>query len=160
MKILLCEDDVKQLALITQLMQWEGFDVHPVTCADQALDVLCPRSFDAVVTDYHLRGRRGCEIVRAATELGLPSILITGAADRIEIARSVNLGARFVLVKPYEPLELAERIREAVRENSVRGRVKSVIKKTGGTEGSAGVLALLFSLFLSGFLVLVDYCLD
>lgn len=160
MKILLVEDDTRQLALIAQLLEGEGFAVRGFPCADQALGALCPRSFDAVVTDYHLRGRRGCEIVRAATRIGLPSILITGAADREEIARSVNLGARFVLVKPYAPEELADLIRQAVKESGVRGRVKAVIKKTGGTQGSACVFTLLFGLLLSGFLVLVDHCLD
>lgn len=134
MRVLLVEDNLPQLSLLTELLGFNGFTVASYPCVDQALQVLCSRSFDAVVTDYHLRGRRGCEIVRAATEIGLPSILITGAADRKEVARAVNLGARFVLVKPYDAQELFEKIRQAVNEKSVYGTIDAIIRRTGGTD--------------------------
>jgi two-component system C4-dicarboxylate transport response regulator DctD len=133
-KILLIDDDEKQLWPLTQYLELNGFRVEGYACSDRALAALGSRSFDCVVTDYHLRERRGCEIVRAATNIGVPSVLITGSADRTEIARSVNLGARFVLVKPYEPQELAERIREAVRENGLAGRIDGIIRKIGGND--------------------------
>jgi two-component system chemotaxis response regulator CheY len=158
-KILLVEDDVQQLDLLTTLLGFDGIHAVPFACAAQALARIS-REFQCVVTDYHLGERRGCEIVRAASVLDIPTILITGAANRKEIARSVNLGAEFVLVKPYQPQDLVELIRKAVMKASVRGKVKSVIRSSGGTEGSASVFAALLSLFLSCVLVLIDYCLD
>lgn len=129
MTILLCEDDLAQLGLLTEYLEWSGFSVQGFPCADEALAAMCPRTIDAVVTDYHLRGRRGCEIVRAATELKIPSIVVTGLANIEEIARSVNVGVRFVLLKPYEPSDLVERIREAVKGNSARDRLERAYRK-------------------------------
>jgi DNA-binding response OmpR family regulator len=130
-KILLVEDDVQQLGLLTTLLGFEGIKAVPFACAAQALARIS-REFACVVTDYHLGARRGCEIVRAASVLEIPTILITGAANQQEIARSVNLGAEFVLVKPYQPQELVEKVREAVKKASVLGQVDKVLRKTGG----------------------------
>jgi two-component system OmpR family response regulator len=130
-KILLVEDDVQQLELLTQFLGFEGITAVPFSCATQALARIS-REFQCVVTDYHLGERRGCEIVRTASVLDIPTILITGAANREEIARSVNLGAEFVLIKPYTCDDLVAKIRGAVRKASVLGQVDKVLRKTGG----------------------------
>jgi DNA-binding response OmpR family regulator len=130
-KILLVEDDIKQLDLLTTLLGFEGITAVPFSCAAQALARLS-REFQCVVTDYHLGARRGCEIVRAASVLEIPTILITGAANQQEIARSVNLGAEFVLIKPYTCDDLVAKIRGAVKKASVLGQVDKVLRKTGG----------------------------
>lgn len=134
MRVLLCDDNELQLEMLAEYLMADGFFVRSFLCPDRALAALCPKSLDAVVTDYHLRERSGCEIVRAATTIGLPSVVLTGSANIEEIARSVNVGARFVLLKPYRAEDVAERIREAVRENSIAGRIDWIIRKTGGSD--------------------------
>lgn len=166
MRILLVEDNDAQLWALAAYLEGAGFTVQACSHADDALQALCSDTVDAVVTDYYLRRRRGCEIVRAAKELRIPSIVVTGEASVDELARSVNVGARYLLLKPYAPEELVERIRHAVWEASVKGRVYAYLKKIRIQRFSAGVLAAIIAsetvgAELLGMLgVIVDHSLD
>lgn len=125
MKVLLVEDEAVLRDAIRETLAGEGFEVVAVASCAGALKALS-RDFAVVVTDYHLADRKGCEVVRAAQGLGVPAILMTGAARREEIARAVNLGARFLLVKPFTVPELVGLIREAAAENTARWRARQL----------------------------------
>lgn len=125
MKVLLVEDEAVLRDAIKETLANEGFEVVAVASCAAALTALS-RDLAVVVTDYHLGEKKGCEVVRSAQGLGVPAILMTGAARREEIARAVNLGARFVLVKPFAAPDLVGLIREAAAENTARWRAKQL----------------------------------
>lgn len=166
MRILLVEDDIAQLGLLAAYLEGAGFTVRPYSHADDALQAISSDTIDVVVTDYYLRRRRGCEIVRAAKEQKIPSIVVTGKADVAELARSVNVGARYLLIKPYTPEDLVEKIRHAVWEASVKGRVYFYLQKIRLQRFSAGVLAAIIAAKTIGaeffwvLCIVIDHCLD
>lgn len=128
MKALVVEDDEILRSTLTEILCIEGFEVIAAESVGRALKALS-RELSVVVTDYHLPDRSGCEIVRAAQALGVPTVLVTGEAAREDIARAVNLGARFVVVKPFCRRELVRLIREATTERCTLWRAKQLAKR-------------------------------
>ena len=128
MKALVVEDDEILRSTLTEILCIEGFEVIAAESVGRALKALS-RELSVVVTDYHLPDRSGFEIVRAAQALGVPTVLVTGEAAREDIAQAVNLGARFVLVKPFCRRELVRLIREAATERCTLWRAKQLAKR-------------------------------
>jgi DNA-binding response OmpR family regulator len=127
--ILLCEDNHNQRFAISELLKASGYQVDSYETVQAAIEALDPGRHHAVITDYHLKYETGCTLVSYATELGIPSVLITGAANRAELARSSNLGAAYILLKPFGMTDLLEKLQAAIDEGSTRGLFKRAAKK-------------------------------
>ncbi len=84
-RILLIEDDPDQRVLRTLLLESRGHQVHPASCAEEALQQLSAADTlpDCVLMDLRLpRTEDGRRLIRALHEQhpGLPVIVLTGAA--------------------------------------------------------------------------------
>lgn len=84
-RVLLIEDDPDQRRLRTLLLESRGHQVHPASCAEEALHQLSASDTlpDCVLMDLRLpRTEDGRRLIRALHELhpGLPVIVLTGAA--------------------------------------------------------------------------------
>lgn len=83
-RVLLVEDHELVRDLIRHAFVEAGFDVTDAARGDQAVNILysAPR-FDLLVVDWRLPGASGDHVLAAAQAIspGLPTILITGAAE-------------------------------------------------------------------------------
>jgi CheY-like chemotaxis protein len=61
--ILVVEDDSLFLWTLEHFLKQEGYDVCPATTAELALEMAQRRSFDVVISDYHLPGLNGREMI-------------------------------------------------------------------------------------------------
>jgi signal transduction histidine kinase/CheY-like chemotaxis protein len=124
--VLLVEDNDEVAAGTEALLRMMG---HRVTCAfnaDAALRLIADtpsRSsdpFDVLVSDIHMPGiANGIDLAEAAQALDapLPVILITGYAQELERARSVNVR---VLSKPFDIALLESMLQTIAREREIR----------------------------------------
>ncbi len=108
-KVLLVEDDQKMLALLTRLLEIEGFRVVPMHAptADSILDALAELHPMAVVLDVHLAGQNGIDLlksIRAKAALQPVSVLMTSGEDLRR--ECLSAGADGFLLKPYMPTDL------------------------------------------------------
>ena len=107
-KVLLVEDEVLIRDLITEALIDEGFEVHAVGTADDALDRLATGTpVDILFTDVNLPGGMdGAELARRARELrpDLPVMYTSGRRSVIEQLAPVD-GTMF-LPKPYNPYDV------------------------------------------------------
>jgi DNA-binding response OmpR family regulator len=111
-RILLLEDDVDLRLLLTLVLSAEGYDVTPVTTADEALERLSRKRHDLILTDYWLPRKDGLQFLREARAMGViakaPVILWSafppGRADDA-----------MILAKPVAIDDLLERIRLLIR---------------------------------------------
>ena len=72
-----------------------------------------------VLLDLMLPGTDGVELMRTVPELaGLSVIFISGYGRDETIARALETGADYYVVKPFSPTELTARIRAALRRRS------------------------------------------
>jgi len=106
--ILLVEDEPLISAVATEALQEQGFAVHAVASAAEALRCLSSReSIDVLFTDVNLAGGMdGGALAQRARELrpGLPIMYTSGRQHAIEALDPVE-GSMFVR-KPYDPFDL------------------------------------------------------
>ena len=116
-KILLIEDDVELASLLQRILLTEEVETvmafHPV----EGLKILEHETFDALVLDLSLPQIDGLEVCRTVRSSfpNLPIIISSARSDTVDKIIGFELGADDYLPKPYEPIELAFRLRAILR---------------------------------------------
>jgi len=102
-------DDEKNMRLSLQTMLGdEGYDVRAVESAEEAYGLVARDRFFMVVTDGHLAGMSGYDLLARlrTTHPELPVLMITAYATPKLAAEAIKAGAIDYLSKPFEPEEL------------------------------------------------------
>jgi len=85
-RILVVEDDNLFLWTLNCFLQKEGYEVFTAANAESAIDVAQQQSFDIVISDFHLPGLDGRDLIRKV--------------------RSVQPAAKTILISAYQPEEI------------------------------------------------------
>jgi FixJ family two-component response regulator len=96
------DDDSFRVALIESLSSF-GYGVDGYASAEDYVGSINGRSFDCVVTDIHMPGMSGLELMQHLTAQGstTPVVLITARSDTNLSAKAAAAGA-CLLRKPFE----------------------------------------------------------
>ena len=112
--ILVIDDDPVILQLLQVNFEMEGFTV--ITAADGQEGVERTRADrpDVIVSDVMMPRKSGLELVAElkgdpATS-SIPVLLLTAKAQQADIASGLEQGADDYVTKPFEPLELVDRV--------------------------------------------------
>lgn len=116
-RILLVDDEPPILASLRRLLAFEPYEVLTTDLGARALEVLAAGNIAVVLSDQHMPGMEGVELLRRARDLAPDTsrILFSGHID-IDLLRSaVNGGEvyRFV-TKPWDDDEVLAAIRQGV----------------------------------------------
>jgi DNA-binding response OmpR family regulator len=103
--ILLVEDDVDLLNVLTQVLEQQGYRVSTATRRTQARSLLRKGGIDLIVADSVLRGGNGDDVAKAATKRQLPVIMMSGEPDRIS---RLGGGPLPFLAKPFRASALVQ----------------------------------------------------
>ena len=115
MKILLVDDD-QDLLLITKVImeRTAGFHVLQATTGVEALKIARREGPDVVLMDVMMPDMDGLELLvkfrQEATLKDIPVIFLTGKTDPAQVIRLGEFGAQGVIQKPFQPLELADKL--------------------------------------------------
>ena len=117
-RVLLVEDDDDNRELMGEVLEAAGFAVTSAASGAQGLRALAESTVDVVVTDVGMPGMGGLEMARSAKELSprVPVIVVTGWAEREDIARARGRDVDAVLVKPVDPDALTSLVDQLVRQ--------------------------------------------
>lgn len=111
-RILIVEDEQCIRDVLVELFETDGVDVSAAASLDYAKWVLGRRTFDLVVTDIRLGGRRdgGLQVMAAAGMLSPDAsvIALTAFPDDDNRNASFRLGATYFLEKPVALERIAE----------------------------------------------------
>jgi CheY-like chemotaxis protein len=120
-QVLLVEDDDDNRELMGEVLEAAGYRVLSAASGAEGLKTLAETSVDVVVTDIGMPGMGGLEMARAAKEIAptVPVVVVTGWAEREDIARARGREVDAVLVKPVDPEQLTSAVGEIVQ---ARGR--------------------------------------
>lgn len=131
-RILLVDDDGPLLSAMGAILRHHGFEVESFGGAAGALDALTRRAFDVMVTDLHLPGQSGIELLRRLAELApsTTAIVITGEPTVDSAVEALRLAALDYLVKPFDPRALVTGARAGVEKTRARQRVLDVRQQT------------------------------
>lgn len=103
-RILVVEDDATFRSLLRTILTAENYEVVDVSDAEQALDVLCRREFDLVISDLRMPGKSGMELFRETRNIFVPPpfILLTAYGTIEEAVEAMKEGAADFLTKPLK----------------------------------------------------------
>ena len=115
MKILLIDDD-PDLLLITKVIleKTAGFHVLQALTGTEALEIARREGPDVVLMDVMMPDMNGPELLtkfrQEASLKDIPVVFLTGKSDPVQVASLGRLGVQGVIGKPFQPLELADRL--------------------------------------------------
>ena len=161
-RILIVEDDADIVENLSILLHDEGYSVYCASSMEQALNTLHAENIDLVLLDITLPDGNGYSICTAVKrQTNAPVIFLTAMADESSIVTGFQLGADDYITKPFKPMELICRVRNALRKS---GKIPSVyqvedlhIDATKATVTKAGVEITLSALEYRLLLVFLNH---
>ena len=117
-RILLVDDDRALASMLSEYLALHGFSVESVTSGEEALTLIDARSPDLVVLDVGLPGIDGLQTLsRLRERRSVPVIMLTAHGEDRDRIAGLLAGADDYLPKPFNPLELAARIRAVLKRS-------------------------------------------
>jgi len=119
--VLLVEDEVDTLDLLTIILESYSARVKGVTSANEALFVFSQGQPDVLISDIGMPGMDGYELIRQVRELppdrgGLvPAIALTAYAGETDYERALSAGFNRHLSKPIEPDQIVDAIANLIQ---------------------------------------------
>ncbi|MBR5286327.1 MAG: response regulator transcription factor [Clostridia bacterium] len=112
-KILIAEDEKAINDLIRINLTLAGYECKQVFDGQEALNTAFENKFDLVLLDVMLPKLSGFEIIQELK--GTPVIFVTARSAVSDRLKGLKLGADDYIVKPFEMLELIERVKAVLR---------------------------------------------
>jgi len=117
--ILIADDDTETRYILERLLQQRGYATRTVANGEAALQSVAEELPDLILLDGNMPGMDGFEVVKKlkseARTRTIPTIMVTGMADRESRLRALENGAEDFLVKPVDRNELWSRVRNHLR---------------------------------------------
>jgi Response regulators consisting of a CheY-like receiver domain and a winged-helix DNA-binding domain len=115
MKILVAEDEMMTLKMLSVRLQKDGFEVIQAVDGREAMAYLqregCP---DVVITDIMMPFFSGLEVIeeiRYKLQSKIPVIVLSAMGQEEAVESAFKLGADDYITKPFSPAELSIRIK-------------------------------------------------
>ena len=139
MRILLVDDDAELCGLLGEFLKREGFAVTWEHDGRSGLEKVLAGGCDLVVLDVMLPGMDGFEILRRLRQHSkVPVIMLTARGEDVDRIVGLELGADDYLPKPFNPRELAARIRAVLRRYEQRPQAALALVEVNGVKLDPG----------------------
>jgi two-component system response regulator CpxR len=115
-EILIIDDDSELCELVGEYLEGEGFEIDAAYDGVSGIERCLEREPDLVILDVMLPGIGGFEVLsRIRTHSRVPVIMLTARGEEVDRIVGLEMGADDYLPKPFNPRELAARIRAILR---------------------------------------------
>ncbi len=124
-RVLIVDDEPAIAKLVEDALMSEGFECETCVSGEEALAVLEARSIDAVISDLHMPGMSGLDLLRTVhpTRPFLAFVIITGVNDLTIGIKAMKEGSDDYLVKPFQMAEAVAAVRRALERRSLEREV-------------------------------------
>lgn len=121
-KVLVIDDDPDILALVTTLLDQEGYRVYSAASGEECISIFNEEHPEVVLIDFMLPGMNGLEIIRLIRRIDMevPAIAITGQGNEKLAVDIMKAGAFDYLSKPFEGNELLSSVRRALDAKHIK----------------------------------------
>jgi two-component system response regulator CpxR len=114
--ILVIDDDVEFCKLVTRFLTREGFEIQSVNAGTPGAEEALSGNHALVVLDVMMPGVNGFDVLRRIrAQSRIPVLMLTAKGDALDRVLGLEMGADDYLPKPFNPQELAARIRAILR---------------------------------------------
>jgi two-component system alkaline phosphatase synthesis response regulator PhoP len=115
-RILVVDDETNIIDLVRLYLERDGFQVEAAEDGAQALEKIRSLDPDLVILDIMLPEIDGFEVCRRVrNDSDVPIIMLTARDEDIDKIVGLELGADDYLTKPFNPRELAARVKAILR---------------------------------------------
>src|SRR3954470_15280378 len=129
-KILVVDDQEVNQRMVCGILGRGGFEVSVASDGERALTLLGQQAFDLILLDVLMPVQDGfavCAAIRSHAEWrDIPIIFLSAADDKDLIVRALVEGGVDYITKPFNPAELASRVRTHVDLKVARDQLKQL----------------------------------
>ena len=122
-KVLLVDDDPVILKLLQVNFEMEGYTVLTANDGVEGLEKARAERPDVVILDIMMPRMDGLEVTRELkgddSTKEMPILLLSAKAQASDIQLGRDVGADDYLTKPFDPLELLERVSEILKSRPI-----------------------------------------
>ena len=118
-QILIVDDNPGTVAVLTDILQEAGYNVHIARNGEEALAMLREIYYDLLIVDLNLPKIGGLALISRAHELygrEVKCIIVTGYASKESAIEAVNLGVQKFLEKPFSASQLLATVKMTLGE--------------------------------------------
>lgn len=142
-RVLLVEDDSSLAAMLTELLEGEGYTVVLAQDGQRALHEGLSREFDVLLMDRGLPAIEGLDVLERLRGRGVaaPALILSALSNPADRVEGLDRGAEDYLGKPFDVDELLARLRSLLRRHTVLAgavRVPGGMLDIGGRTVTAG----------------------
>ncbi len=114
--ILIVDDEESIADLIEIYLVSDGCRIFKATNGDDALQLLSEKNIHLVILDIMLPGMNGLDLCKCIREItNIPIIMLSAKASDLDKILGLSTGADDYITKPFNPLELAARVKSQLR---------------------------------------------
>jgi len=122
-RLLVVDDDRELCDLVARFLRGEGFDVECVMDAASGAERATSGDYRLVLLDVMLGRSNGFDVLRRIRSASsVPVVMLTAKGDAMDRILGPEIGADDYLPKPFNPQELAARIRAVLRRTAPDAR--------------------------------------
>ena len=125
-RILVVDDDREIVKAISILLEQEGYQVLCAYDGMQALELLAKEQVQLVLIDVMMPKLDGLSAVMKIRERqNLPIIVLSAKSEETDKVLGLSIGADDYVAKPYNPAELAARVKSPLRRYTTLGDIRA-----------------------------------
>jgi len=133
-RLLIVEDDPEIAMLERDYLEIEGYEVTIVDNGQGAVTEALNGNYALILLDLMLPGCNGYDVCRLIRDqIDIPILMVTARTESVDKIRGLGLGADDYIAKPFDPAELAAR---------VKSHLSRYARLTGGHQGEPEVIGL------------------
>ncbi|HEX8116902.1 MAG TPA: response regulator [Pyrinomonadaceae bacterium] len=120
--VLWVDDEADLLESHRIFLREKGYDVDWASNADDAIEMLRRRSYDVMLPDEQMPGRRGLDSLRDVKDLApnLPVVVVTKSEEDATLKEALGANVRDYLVKPVNPRQVLTAITRILEGPRIR----------------------------------------
>jgi DNA-binding NtrC family response regulator len=129
-RVFLLDDDELIVSMLARALKSDGYEVHPETDPDGAVDKIRSFAPDVVMLDLKLPGKSGMDILKEITERGIGSqvVMLTSDDSAESAVKAMKIGAADYLTKPFDMDEVKIVIGSIVEKGHLKNEVEYLRK--------------------------------
>jgi CheY-like chemotaxis protein len=160
LKLLIVEDDIASLELMTEVFTSLEAEVRPVSDSQKAAGLVNQERFDGIFLDLEMPNLHGFDLARlirkSSRNKSTPIVIVTGRDQRDTMQQAFTIGATFYLQKPVDRQKLSilfRTVRGGMLENRRRYTRVPIQTEVMCTVGSRTIRGVTWNLSQGGMQV-------
>ena len=140
-KLLLADDSVTIQRVVQLTFVDEDIEVVTIGDGSQIVDAIRKETPDIVLVDVNMPNKNGYEVaafVKSGSTHNVPVVLLAGAFEPVNEAQAKEAGCDGVLVKPFEPNQVIEKVKKLLDSRPSTDSARVVETSPTASQGESG----------------------